>query len=142
MAACSSETPSGTENRPLSANGTRTYSAWAPSMRWPKIQPMPPVPWQCEGMPSRQYSHSPQRVMHETITRSPALTRVHSGPTRVTVPTPSWPRMRPGVTAGTSPLRMCRSVPQMVVVSILTIASVGSWISGPVTSSQDYCPGP
>ena len=35
------------------------------------------------------------------------------------VPTPSWPRIRPLATAGTSPLRMCRSVPQMVVVSTL-----------------------
>jgi len=36
------------------------------------------------------------------------------------VPTPSWPRIRPSVTAGTSPLRMCRSVPQIVVVSTRT----------------------
>jgi hypothetical protein len=29
----------------------------------------------------------------------------------VTVPTASWPRMRPGVTSGTSPPTMCKSVP-------------------------------
>ena len=46
-------------------------------------------------------------------------------PTSTTVPTPSCPRIRPSVTAGTSPLRMCRSVPQIVVVSIRTIASPG-----------------
>jgi hypothetical protein len=32
------------------------------------------------------------------------------------------PRILPSVTAGTSPLRMCRSVPQMVVVSTWTMA--------------------
>ena len=32
---------------------------------------------------------------------------------------------RPSVTAGTSPLRMCRSVPQIVVVSTRTMTSVG-----------------
>ena len=57
-------------------------------------------------------------VTQETITRSPTFTSVHSGPTPVTTPTPSCPRIRPSVTAGTSPLRMCRSVPQIVVVSI------------------------
>ena len=65
-------------------------------------------------------------VTQETITRSPTFTSVHTGPTPVTTPTPSCPRIRPSVTAGTSPLRMCRSVPQIVVVSIVTIASVGS----------------
>ena len=50
--------------------------------------------------------------------------------------------MRPSVTAGTSPLRMCRSVPQIVVVSTLTITSVGSWMPGSSTLSQDRCPGP
>ena len=29
--------------REVSANGTRAYSAWRPSIRWPKIQPPPPV---------------------------------------------------------------------------------------------------
>src|SRR4051812_5392930 len=50
--------------------------------------------------------------------------------------------MRPSVTAGTSPLRMCRSVPQMVVVSTLTITSVGSEIPGSGTVSHERCPGP
>ena len=55
----------------MSANGTRTDSAWVPSMRWPKIQPIPPTVWQCEGMPRWQYSHRPHLVMAGTSTRSP-----------------------------------------------------------------------
>ena len=39
-------------------------------------------------------------------------------------PDGSWPTIRPGAT-GYSPRQMCESVPQMVVVVILTIASVG-----------------
>src|SRR3546814_5178848 len=69
-------------------------------------------------------------LMHDTMTRSPTLTLPTSEPTSVTTPTPSWPRMRPSVTAGTSPLRMCRSVPQIVVASILTMASAGSLMLG------------
>jgi hypothetical protein len=38
--------------------------------------------------------------------------------------TPSWPRKRLGWQVGTSPLRMCSSVPAIVVFIILTIASV------------------
>ena len=68
--------------------------------------------------------------MHETSTRSPDLDVLHAGADRSTVPTASWPRMRPSVTAGTSPLRMCRSVPQIVTASTRTIASVSSTIVG------------
>ena len=68
--------------------------------------------------------------MQEMITRSPTASLVTAAPISVIVPTPSWPRIRPSVTAGTSPLRMCRSVPQIVVVSTRTITSVGSMISG------------
>ena len=46
------------------------------------------------------------------------------------------------MTAGTSPLRMCRSVPQIVVASTRTIASVSSTIVGFGTSSQALLPGP
>ena len=35
-----------------------------------------------------------------------------------------------GLQVGTSPLRMCRSVPQIVVLLILTIASVGAVTPG------------
>ncbi len=80
--------------------------------------------------------------MHEMITRSPTWTVDTAEPVSTTVPTPSWPRMRPGVTAGTSPLRMCRSVPQIVVVSVRTMMSVGSTMTGSGTSSQAFWPGP
>jgi hypothetical protein len=51
------------------------------------------------------------------ITRSPGTSPLTPAPTSTTVPTASWPRIRPGCTAGTSPPRMCRSVPQMVSAS-------------------------
>ena len=51
-------------------------------------------------------------------------------PVATTVPTASCPSTRPSGTSGTSPLRMCRSVPQMVTASTRMIASVGSTISG------------
>ena len=41
--ACSFETSPGTAYSEVSAYGTRTDSAWVPSMRWPKIQPIPPM---------------------------------------------------------------------------------------------------
>ena len=63
-------------------------------------------------------------------------------PISTTVPTASWPRTVPGFTSGTSPLRMWRSVPQIVDESIRTIASVGSTILGSGTSSQTRSPGP
>ncbi len=132
----------GTAYSEVSAYGTRTDSAWVPSMRWPKIQPIPPTVWQCEGMPRWQYSQRPHLVMAGTSTRSPTPNPLTASPTSVTVPTASWPRMRPSVTAATSPWRMCRSVPQIVVVSTLTTTSVGSWIAASGTSSHAFCPGP
>src|SRR5690348_8869532 len=89
-----------------------------------------------------QYSHRPHLVMAGTSTRSPTLNPLTASPTAVTVPTASWPRMRPSVTAGTSPCRMCRSVPQIVVVSILTTTSVGSLMAASGTSSHAFWPGP
>src|SRR6478735_843265 len=80
--------------------------------------------------------------MQETSTRSPGSSVVTALPVSTTVPTASWPRIVPGRTSGTSPLRMWRSVPQIVEASILTIASVGSWIVGSGTSSQVRRPGP
>src|ERR1700722_19624149 len=140
--ACSLVTCPGTAYSEVSAYGTRTDSAWVPSMRWPKIQPIPPTVWQCEGMPRWQYSQRPHFVMAGTRTRSPTANPLTASPTSVTVPTASWPRMRPSVTAATSPWRMCRSVPQIVVVSTRTTTSVGSWIAASGTSSQAFLPGP
>jgi hypothetical protein len=76
--------------------------------------------------------------MQETSTRSPTLTFLTPAPTSSMVPTASWPRMRPSVTAGTSPLRMCRSVPQIVTASTRTMASVSAWITGLGTSSHAF----
>src|SRR5580700_971971 len=140
--ACSFVTCAGTAYNEVSAYGTRTDSAWVPSMRWPKIQPIPPTVWQCDGIPRWQYSQRPHFVMAGTSTRSPTPNPLTAEPTAVTVPTASWPRMRPSTTAGTSPLRMCRSVPQIVVVSIRTTMSVGSAGAGSATVSQDFWPGP
>ena len=63
----------------MSANGTRTYSAWVPSIMWPRIQPPPPRHW--PDRPSRQYWQRPQAEMHDTSTRSPGLTVVTPAPT-------------------------------------------------------------
>ena len=80
--------------------------------------------------------------MHDTSTRSPGLTFFTPAPTDSTVPTASWPRMRPSVTSGTSPFKMWRSVPQIVTASTLTIASVSAVTTGIGTSSQSLRPGP
>ena len=74
--------------------------------------------------------------MHETRTRSPTFTFFTPVPTASTVPTASWPRMRPSVTSGTSPLRIWRSEPQIVVASTRTMASVSSTRTGLGTSSH------
>jgi len=83
----------------------------------------------------------PQAETQEMMTRSPGRNAVTPGPVFSTTPTPSWPRMRPGAQVGTSPLRMCRSVPQIVVLTILTTASVGAAISGIGRSSMAFFPG-
>lgn len=80
--------------------------------------------------------------MQEIRTRSPGRTLRTSPPVSTTVPTASWPRTRPGVTSGTSPLMMCRSVPQMVTASTRTTASAASLMPGSGTSCQAVCPGP
>ena len=48
------------------------------------------------------------------MTRSPTASCETPSPISVMTPMPSWPRIRPGSTSGTSPFRMCRSVPQIV----------------------------
>lgn len=123
-----------------SAYGTRTYSACVPSIKWPRIQPPPSR--HCPYVPSRQKRQRPHAVMHETRTRSPGRIVRTSLPTSTTSPTASCPSTVPGRTSGTSPLRMCRSVPQMVTASTRTIASVASWIPGSATSSHADFPEP
>jgi hypothetical protein len=80
--------------------------------------------------------------MHEANTRSPGVNVVTPGPISTTVPTASWPRTVPGRVSGTSPLRMCRSVPQMVTASIWMIASRGSAMTGSALSVHAFSPGP
>src|SRR5512133_2458591 len=118
----------------------RTYSACVPSIVLPRIQP-PPVA-QCEYIPFLQGSHFPHDEMQEMRTRSPFLNVDTAGPVSSTTPTPSCPRMRPSVTVATSPFRMWRSVPQIVVLVTFTMASVGSFIAGLGFSSQERLPGP
>src|ERR1700730_2653590 len=67
----------------------------------PRIQP-PVVQW--EYICLRQYSHLPQALTQEIRTWSPALNAVTAVPTCSTMPTPSWPRIRPGWQVGASPL--------------------------------------
>lgn len=66
--ASSSETLSGILVRPLSAKGTRTYSAWQPSMRQPSSQPPSS---QLLINPCWQNQHSPQKVMQLAATGRP-----------------------------------------------------------------------
>ena len=80
--------------------------------------------------------------MQETSTRSPSARVVTAAPVATTIPTASWPRIVLGVTSATSPLRMCRSVPQIVELLMRTIASVGFSIVGSGTSSHAFWPGP
>lgn len=93
-------------------------------------------------MPFLQASQRPHDVMQEMSTRAPRAKPDTAAPTSSTTPTPSWPRTRPSTTAGTSPARMWRSVPQMVVATIFTIASVGFWSVGFARSSNALFPGP
>lgn len=83
----------------------------------------------------RQEVHFPQDEMQEISTRSPVLNVAMAEPTSSMTPMPSCPSMRPCSTSGTSPRRMCRSMPQMVVLCIRTMTSVlccnrGSFFSG------------
>jgi hypothetical protein len=55
--------------------------------------------------------------MQDIRTRSPSETVVTAAPISVTVPTASCPGTVPGFVSGTSPLRMWRSLPQIVEVS-------------------------
>ena len=80
--------------------------------------------------------------MQEIKTRSLGLNEVTAEPICSTMPTPSWPKIRPNSQVGTSPLRMCRSVPQIVVLVIFTIASVGAEIFGLGRSLSAFRPGP
>ena len=91
---------------------------------------------------ARQNLQAPHALTHDTRMRSPTLSLLTAPPTSAIVPTASCPRMRLSTIAGTSPLRMCRSVPQIVVVSTCTMASVSAASTGRGTSSHVFLPGP
>ena len=84
----------------------------------------------------------PQPEIQEMSTRLPSLMPVTAAPTSNTVPTASCPRIRPDSTSGESPLRMCRSVPQLVTAATRPMASRLSCISGSATSAHSMTPGP
>ena len=77
-----------------------------------------------------------------TITRSPGANPRTASPTSVTMPTASWPRIVPLSIPAMVPRTRCRSVPQIALRVILTIASCGSMISGWGTSSRRMSPMP
>ena len=64
------------------------------------------------SQPLVQYSHCPQaQPSHGMATRSPSATRVTPGPTRWTIPTPSWPGTNGGFgLTGQSPFAAWMSV--------------------------------
>ena len=87
--ASSSETLSRISVSPLSAKGTRTYSAWQPSMRQPSSQPPSS---QLLMNPCWQNQHSPQKVMQLAATRSPGRRWERELPASTISPTNSCPR--------------------------------------------------
>ena len=64
--------------------------------------------------------------MQETRTLSPWLECGDFCPDQSIIPTPSWPRIRPGAHVATSPFKMCKSVPQ--------------WSSSPSSRSRRRAP--
>src|SRR5690349_18429330 len=58
------------------------------------------------------------------------------------IPTASWPSTRPFFMPGTVPRTKCRSVPQIALAVMRTIASVGSLIFGSATFSSLMSPMP
>ena len=82
----------------MSANGTRTTRLW-PSILWP--DPAPTEALAVSAPPDRTGTTTHGDAQDEDfVTR---LTFLTATPTTSTVPTTSSPRIRPSVTAGTSP---------------------------------------
>ena len=123
--ACLSVTVSGILFNPVSANGTRTYSACPPSIRQPSAQP-PFLSVQLFTYPCLQKKHSPQKVSTLTVTRSPGRTFLTDAPTLSTTPTISCPTVIPGTARGTLPCLICKSLVQMLASVTRTMASRSS----------------
>ena len=131
--ACSSLTPSGILTRLVSARGMRANCACPPSMRQPIDQP--PSGWvQLFTQPFLQKKHSPQNVSTLTATRSPGRTCFTCPPAFSTIPTNSCPTVTPGTARGTAPLRICRSLVQMLESVTRTTAS-----RGPCRTGSGFC---
>ncbi len=77
----------------------------------------------------------PHEIWNGMTTRSPTLRSPTSLPTSSTMPIGSWPMMSPASMNAPSVSYRCRSDPQIFVLVILMIASVGSSILGSGTSS-------
>src|SRR5215211_1817662 len=95
--AASSDMPSGTRRSVRLACGTSTCSAWAPwsepsARPWPKTRPSSHL-WKS---PRRQKKQVPQAEQKQPSTRSPSDASVTASPAATTVPTNSWPSVKPG----------------------------------------------
>ena len=77
----------------------------------------------------------PHDIWNGITTRSPGLMAVTSAPTSSTTPIGSWPMMSPSPMNAVSVSYRCRSEPQMFVLVILMMASVGSLMTGSGTVS-------
>src|SRR5215207_5704739 len=94
--AMSSDIPSGTRRSVRLACGTSTCSACAPwsepsVLPWPNTRPSSHL-WKS---PRRQKKHWPQAEQKQPSTRSPSATWVTPSPRATTVPTNSWPSVKP-----------------------------------------------
>src|SRR5690348_4008878 len=151
---CSSRKPFSILRGPTSAKGTRAYSACPPAnppsrCEYPKT-PAGECPHafsashalglefsQSEVICRSQKKQLPQAIGNGTTTRSPGWRFLTPGPTSITSPINSCPRMSPFCIVGTNPLYKCRSEPQIAVDVILTIASRELRILGSGTVSTD-----
>ena len=95
--ATSSDTPSGIRLSVRFAVGTSAWSAWVPwsepsAAPWPNTRAWSHFMYQ----PRMQKKHRPQAVWKHPRTRSPSATLVTWSPAASTVPTNSWPIVKPG----------------------------------------------
>ena len=132
-----SVTASGILVSPISAKGTRTYSAWHPSIRQPSSQP----PYsQLLMNPRLQNQQSPQKVIQFAATRSPGFRPFTCAPHATISPTNSCPRTISSFARGTAPCMTCKSLVHIVDSVTLTIASCGLLIAGTGRSVSSVFP--
>ena len=82
-------------------------SAWVPSIRWPRIHPMPDGAFVGQAVREESLVAVGAGAARGDAGDDHAVADVEgrdgADPICVIVPTPSWPRMRPSVTAGRRP---------------------------------------